>query len=531
MFGEDEPENSRVPSPWDNISTPPRGTPSWPTPSPSPSPLGTPANGTLISLPSSSDTPSRMPVALPRLPQESDNGNIEYKLQLLHPTPSRFTRLVTQLKWRLLEGNGQAYYELGVADSGLLVGLNRKDLDETLDTLEMMAGEIGASVIVVKEIEVERNLAEMAKREEDYRERRGRGKERYEDRGYSDATTTDTTDSDTTGADGIFAMDDPTESDENLNSPQSNPYSQTVDLGVEISAVFKPRPMTLRMQMSNPTATTNLNGQAAGNGGSKAHSGHKPRKKLKPPQHQTVDSGSTLDGFRDGNSAFGKIHNRRQARDRRRAEKRKALEALVESLPSTASPTDLGDNGDNHDLGVGDSERHGNINGPSAAESLATELESLHVSQVSAVSRDAEEHVETSLADSVATIRMDGPVSPVPIIEFTPVSMSDDEQEDPAEDDDVFPSPAPSANHARFQHLAGVGATPLDGASTTPQLDVDVSVEQMDSAADCAVYTGNEGGANEEDNGPRLIVEALVVRKLSLEESFLDFGGFGLELS
>ena len=33
-------------------------------------------------------------------------------------------RLVTQLKWRLLEGGGQAYYELGVADSGHLVRLS-----------------------------------------------------------------------------------------------------------------------------------------------------------------------------------------------------------------------------------------------------------------------------------------------------------------------------------------------------------------------------------------------------------------------
>lgn len=81
-------------------------------------------------------------------------GNVEYKLKLLNPSPERFTRLVTQMKWRLLEGGGQAYYELGVADSGQLVGLPRKDLEQSLETLEMMAGEIGASVIVVKEIEV-----------------------------------------------------------------------------------------------------------------------------------------------------------------------------------------------------------------------------------------------------------------------------------------------------------------------------------------------------------------------------------------
>lgn len=81
-------------------------------------------------------------------------GNVEYKLRLLNPTAERFTRLVTQLKWRLLEGGGQAYYELGVADSGQLVGLSRTHLEQTLQTLEEMAGEIGASVIIVKEIEV-----------------------------------------------------------------------------------------------------------------------------------------------------------------------------------------------------------------------------------------------------------------------------------------------------------------------------------------------------------------------------------------
>lgn len=92
----------------------------------------------------------------------SPQGNVEYKLQLLSPSPSRFARLVTQLKWRLLEGGGQAYYELGVADSGVLVGLPRQQLEESLETLEMMAGEIGASVIVVKEVEVPPELSSLA---------------------------------------------------------------------------------------------------------------------------------------------------------------------------------------------------------------------------------------------------------------------------------------------------------------------------------------------------------------------------------
>ncbi len=58
------------------------------------------------------------------------------------------------MKWRLLEGGGQAIYELGVADCGALVGLVPNDLRATLDTLHAMATEIGARVIISKEIEV-----------------------------------------------------------------------------------------------------------------------------------------------------------------------------------------------------------------------------------------------------------------------------------------------------------------------------------------------------------------------------------------
>ena len=81
-------------------------------------------------------------------------GNVEYKLHLINPSPTRFVRLVTQMKWRLLEGGGQAIYELGVADSGALVGLTPSDLSATLNTLRAMAAEIGARVIIAKEIEV-----------------------------------------------------------------------------------------------------------------------------------------------------------------------------------------------------------------------------------------------------------------------------------------------------------------------------------------------------------------------------------------
>ncbi|KZT00329.1 uncharacterized protein LAESUDRAFT_764685 [Laetiporus sulphureus 93-53] len=129
MFGEHESESPRVPSPWD---------PFLPSP---------PAECAV-------DPSKLIHNGVPKLVPEADEGNVEYKLKLTNISPARFARLVTQLKWRLLEGGGQAYYELGVADSGALIGLTRNDLERSLETLEMMAGEIGASVIVVKEIEI-----------------------------------------------------------------------------------------------------------------------------------------------------------------------------------------------------------------------------------------------------------------------------------------------------------------------------------------------------------------------------------------
>ncbi|KAH9994669.1 hypothetical protein BJV77DRAFT_1066664 [Russula vinacea] len=127
MFGESESESPRVPSPWDLVVT----------------------SASVDKLHYRQDE-----LLLPKLSAEVEEGNVEYKLHLINPSSSRFARLVTQMKWRLLEGGGQAIYELGVADSGDLVGLLPGDLRATLDTLHAMAAEIGARVIISKEIEV-----------------------------------------------------------------------------------------------------------------------------------------------------------------------------------------------------------------------------------------------------------------------------------------------------------------------------------------------------------------------------------------
>uniref|UniRef100_A0A0A9X3A5 GTP-binding protein 2 n=2 Tax=Lygus hesperus TaxID=30085 RepID=A0A0A9X3A5_LYGHE len=88
------------------------------------------------------------------LPPEPQLGNIEYKLKLLNPSRTRFQHLVTQLKWRLREGGGEAIYEIGVEDSGLLAGLPSYEMDASLKTLSLMAAELGATTTILREREV-----------------------------------------------------------------------------------------------------------------------------------------------------------------------------------------------------------------------------------------------------------------------------------------------------------------------------------------------------------------------------------------
>ncbi len=57
----------------------------------------------------------------------------------MNPTDSRIEHLVTQMKWRLQEGQGEAFYEIGVEDKGILAGLTDEEMSASLDTLDRMA--------------------------------------------------------------------------------------------------------------------------------------------------------------------------------------------------------------------------------------------------------------------------------------------------------------------------------------------------------------------------------------------------------
>ncbi|KAA0717599.1 GTP-binding protein 2 [Triplophysa tibetana] len=91
----------------------------------------------------------------PYLPPEVEEGNIEYKLKLINPTEYRFEHLATQMKWRLQEGRGEAVYQIGVEDNGLLVGLSDEDMKASLRTLRRMAEKVGADITVLRERELD----------------------------------------------------------------------------------------------------------------------------------------------------------------------------------------------------------------------------------------------------------------------------------------------------------------------------------------------------------------------------------------
>ncbi|KAK4686789.1 hypothetical protein P7C73_g3331, partial [Tremellales sp. Uapishka_1] len=94
-----------------------------------------------------------LPSPSPKLAAERDKeGHIEYKLKLIEPSQERFEKLTSQMMWRLKEGRNEAIYEIGLADDGTVIGLTRQEMDASLCTLENMAAELGATIIILQEI-------------------------------------------------------------------------------------------------------------------------------------------------------------------------------------------------------------------------------------------------------------------------------------------------------------------------------------------------------------------------------------------
>lgn len=96
---------------------------------------------------------SSSPPSFPLIPDGS-HGNVEYKLKLNQASADRVQKLITQLRWRLVQGGGECLYELGVLDDGSLIGISEQDMSESLRTLRDMADSLGATCRVTRRLEI-----------------------------------------------------------------------------------------------------------------------------------------------------------------------------------------------------------------------------------------------------------------------------------------------------------------------------------------------------------------------------------------
>ena len=101
---------------------------------------------------------------------EYDYGNVEYKLKLCDVTVQRIQELTSQMNYRLREGCGECYYEIGVEDNGNTLGISKVELEISLSVINTIANNLGCKTKIMKLIQGEEGLiAEMyiKKQEED----------------------------------------------------------------------------------------------------------------------------------------------------------------------------------------------------------------------------------------------------------------------------------------------------------------------------------------------------------------------------
>jgi elongation factor 1-alpha len=80
---------------------------------------------------------------------EEEGGNVEFKERLrreVHLRDGRRESLAAQLRHRVLSGDGEAEYAVGVTDDGGVAGIDPEDFSETMDVLSLLAEEAGAHI-------------------------------------------------------------------------------------------------------------------------------------------------------------------------------------------------------------------------------------------------------------------------------------------------------------------------------------------------------------------------------------------------
>jgi elongation factor 1-alpha len=98
---------------------------------------------------------------LEALVSAGETDNIEFKEFLnrdTHLNSKRMENLACQMKHRVIAGNGQAIYVIGVTDAGAMRGITREEFDETVFVLGTIAKEIDAKVTSTEEYSINGGL-------------------------------------------------------------------------------------------------------------------------------------------------------------------------------------------------------------------------------------------------------------------------------------------------------------------------------------------------------------------------------------
>ncbi|TKR25376.1 GTPBP1 family GTP-binding protein [Natronomonas salsuginis] len=80
---------------------------------------------------------------------EREGGSVEFKERLTrttHLAEGRLESLVAQLRHRILSGDGEATYVVGVTDNGGIAGISPPAFSESMDVLSLLADEAGAHI-------------------------------------------------------------------------------------------------------------------------------------------------------------------------------------------------------------------------------------------------------------------------------------------------------------------------------------------------------------------------------------------------
>ena len=80
------------------------------------------------------------------LKPEIEEGNIEYKRYILNLSPHRLEQLTSQMKWRLNEGEGEAFYYLGVEDDGSIYGLDNNQFKDCIVNIKKLVKNCNAKI-------------------------------------------------------------------------------------------------------------------------------------------------------------------------------------------------------------------------------------------------------------------------------------------------------------------------------------------------------------------------------------------------